>query len=525
METKITLDDFIRKVLDGKREGKSDEELAISLQISVQRLKEFEELIKTELHKLLQKERFPLEYSAEVLGVNPTELKEYAYFYQLPISPYASKSKRKLRPLTLQKQEEKKKLHVKEKKPEEASSPEALEKKSNIFDLKRRIDQAIEKLGYCTAPEITKETGIKHHKVYDHTKGNTKVCRRKSDRDLFKIREAMKGRTDYYVDDIIAMTGLSKSIVSSLRLKHDLPIKVKKQYSDYSTNERTRHRMNPKTILKDKLIRRGLSISQIADKLGEFNQSVNAYIHNTNQYETWRQSREHYLRAHGIFSSEEKAERNDLVSKIISAVQYKKLDELPDKDKLHYRLAFNYLEAAKARHLKKYGLKELAQFFKRYCDAEKKGKKITMTQLGGEMCKFYTQVTSILDAVGLKPIWNESKSYITEEKKQELLRLYNSGLSVSETAEISNINDHTVEYHLRKMLKNHLRERRLVITEEKKQELLGLYKLGLSVSELSEIADVKYLSARYHLKNLLKRNPRRNNPMKIIGEIKLEYYI
>ncbi|MCH7567955.1 MAG: hypothetical protein IIA87_00905 [Nanoarchaeota archaeon] len=170
----------------------------------------------------------------------------------------------------------------------------------------------------------------------------------------------------------------------------------------------------------DRLIGRGLSFGQIAERAGVSRSTVLRYVNISNQREKWRESREGYKNAPKIKAQkerEEDEERIGVVRGLIRSVQDNSLKKLDEDEEWAARKAL----AVRGRH-PFYEVGKLYTIFVRYREAEKREYKLSLEELGEGTGIWFPQVGRFLKEAGLSPLYGKRDRHATPAEKKEAIR-------------------------------------------------------------------------------------------------------
>ncbi len=151
----------------------------------------------------------------------------------------------------------------------------------------------------------------------------------------------------------------------------------------------------------DEKIDRGESLPKIADAVSCSGEYIRCYINGSGQYNQWIEKRK-LIATTGRFSNKE--EKIKLQNRFLSTFRAR-IEELAREEDWATQKAVEYLHSLKVRSEKNYSFDLLYSIFKKYEEAQKKGEKLTLEELGEEVGFITPQVSRILARVGLEPLY------------------------------------------------------------------------------------------------------------------------
>jgi len=156
---------------------------------------------------------------------------------------------------------------------------------------------------------------------------------------------------------------------------------------------------------RDRLIRRGLSLQQIADRYKTTRERARQYIKQTGQYEQWRSSR-YFFKNHKKIAQEEEKQRKQTLTQVLREVSNRKYNELDPSNLEHWaeRKAYEYTSRANPSpkyRWQKLPFSKLITLFRLYKNAKDSNSPHSIYDLANLTNVHYVKVAQILNNVQL----------------------------------------------------------------------------------------------------------------------------
>jgi len=216
-------------------------------------------------------------------------------------------------------------------------------------------------------------------------------------------------RKSYRTADNIRNAGTRKSrreIASELGISYDT-VATRAREAKLGLTHESALRGTTRIPSRDRLIRRGLPQTEIAEREQVTHQAIENYIKRSGQQETWKESRFWYNNAPKI----KEAQKNQLIGKLVLAVQDSAIGKLPEEEQWPAQKVLEYQRSLKLNRNPSYSPEDLTTIFRKYQDAQNNGTKLSLRDLwDGTSIPFHNAVSRILHRVGLEPM-NEPGHY------------------------------------------------------------------------------------------------------------------
>lgn len=225
---------------------------------------------------------------------------------------------------------------------------------------------------------------------------NFKTFQRLNKEKEFSKLKKIKNIENYTTHSLCLKTGVNEKLINEFSHHYNIQLKKYSSYLKFNTEK------------MDKLIRRGLSLREIAKKLKCSREEVRIYIHKSNQYGKWSQSSfwyHNYLR----FEEESKIE---LIKSMFSEMLTLKYSNSPIFEKKAYELTSKM-------NLTPNSLEHITEFFEEYYNLKKEGKKKSLVEFGEEFNISSSHVGRLLKIIGEGAMYR-TIPYISRKKQQKL---------------------------------------------------------------------------------------------------------
>ncbi len=450
------LEDTILRIIELRQKGLDDNSLANELSLTPETIQLYESSTKKAIKKSVFSGR-NLESIAEITGLSSTTLQMFASYYNIPLKRQGDKQKRAYSPKKPKDQRiaEIQKI-ISENNPETLEelgemvglNPESIYinyrkaikelnlklppyRKTRIkkrrlreknLKIKEEIKQAIED-GAESIKEIAERLGISYSTVYNHRHDIELPTRKYKSKEfrIAEIRQAVKkgvGSMEELGEKVELSPGtIEKNYRSELKsLGINLPPYEENKYKSVYVN-RIKNR--------DRLIRRGLTLEQIAKKTNVTRERVRQYIVGTGQHKVWRQSREHYEKktSYELRKKEVGRKIEKIVEQILAAGLQNALQDASETERFAYEKATEFLTQRKHKLPNSYSFEQLFGLFKKYKEAELSGEKLSLEELGEELGIHFVNVGNIFRKLRVKPMYGTRERHtLLDFQKQALER-------------------------------------------------------------------------------------------------------
>ena len=192
-----------------------------------------------------------------------------------------------------------------------------------------------------------------------------------------------------FIEDLANKIGLS--IYTVMNYSYEAKIKPP-PYKD----RMNRPKCNPKKDKKrDRLIKRGLPLTILAEKFNCTRQNMHRYILVTEQHETWKQSRRYF----GIKHSK-KIKRKEALGVLASQIEEIARRKVLENDRLAYEKTEEFF---KMRN-RKYSFDKIFSLFKDYYDAKRENKKVSLKKFADKYDFWIPTISVFFKEAGLKTL-------------------------------------------------------------------------------------------------------------------------
>ncbi len=164
--------------------------------------------------------------------------------------------------------------------------------------------------------------------------------------------------------------------------------------------------------IAERLIKRGLPATQIADRFGVSKQRAYEYIVARGLHDAWKKSREMYKTL--------EQRRINAISDLVALIQKTAYERASWEE----QKAFEYISSRQVVQPNSYYTESLTKLFRTYREARERGEKLSLEELGEKSGFHFTSVGKILKRVGLEPMHGarERISPLAEEQKRKIVR-------------------------------------------------------------------------------------------------------
>ena len=248
----------------------------------------------------------------------------------------------------------------------------------------------------------------------------------------------------------------------------------------------------------DVLIDKGLPITEIGKKFSRSRELIRQYINASGQYKYWKGKRDDIV--YGLI-----LERENLIqarSIFLSAVRARTEELAKEKDWATQK-AVEYLDSYKRIDERNYSFDILYSVFKRYEEALKKGKKLSLSRLAEESgLKWASPTRRILAGVGLEPMHGK-RAMARKVKIDAVKRGFNLDLSSRDVGYfLEHPEDNAAEIFSRmgKRVKTHFEIGRLgreYLTWSRASQIYEAQDAGFNEDEITELLDTNYDIVEY----------------------------
>jgi DNA-binding CsgD family transcriptional regulator len=265
---------------------------------------------------------------------------------------------------------------------------------------------------------------------------------------------------------------------------------------------------------RDRLIRRGLSLGEIAEREGVTGEAIRSYINRTEQYKTWRKSREFYLKHKGE-ESEFKNIKNEKVLQGIAKRFYDRALNDQGVDAWAFVKSFEYRMFTKYKGKYSMEFNKLFELFKVYRSSQLNGRKLSLQELVSKtQFNFPANVRRVLNKVGLEAMNGSLEVSITaKEDKETIKRSVDVEMPFPDIAYFIGVKSHVVQNNLRfwglnekrpktkNIIKRYGREECDVVNYRNASQVFEAFDLGFSHNEIKELFDLDERVLNYILEN------------------------
>lgn len=425
------LEDTILKIIELKQKGLDDMAVAQNLSLEPETIQLYEKSAKDSITEAMNKGDKDYQKLAEKLQISLVAFYIIKNYYQIIPSHAEEKSRKKRkssRKITIEK--------IQEAILQGNDSPKSLAQSFGI--------------NYKTAIEWQNKFGF---------------CFMSGEyRTIFRLTEAAKkGLT---IQETSRKTDLSQSYIRSRAYKYKIPFKdllkekETKTRSALLSDELTRKKINwlkhhldkedkkyKKEKLFSKLVRKGLTLEKIGDKLGLTRERIRQKINETGQYESWRLSRSFYKYTREERDLEE--ERGKLIDILHKRVQ-QQINSIDETIQWAEKKANEYkLSMKKSLTTKNFPLpipyEKLLEVFRYYREAQLKGEKLSFDDIS-KRAGFKSAGLSkrILNRVSLQSLnWQvEDTRRLSEDQKKMVERSASLEMNNNDRAYFMNLPEH-----------------------------------------------------------------------------------
>lgn len=294
------------------------------------------------------------------------------------------------------------------------------------------------------------------------------------------------------VTDLSSKTGLAYETIKKYAPLLDIELK---------SGRRMARANRKKYVQKDRLIRMGLSIGVIADKLGTTRENIRQYILRTGQYEKWSKSRVYYKNAKRIRREENRENSSELIGGLMGSVIERKLDEIPKDERRPYELAVKT-----ALNHRAYSYESLLSLFKAYFGAKDRGESISISGLERASGIFFIVVGRLLHEANLSTLIRPNmriRKILSLEQETSIKNATKLPLSATDVAYFLKINSpfsvssrfkmmgHSVKLDKAKLgsVKLDYHKIPFYLTYRKASEIYEAKDARFSITEIAELTD------------------------------------
>jgi len=189
----------------------------------------------------------------------------------------------------------------------------------------------------------------------------------------------------------------------------------------------------------DCMIKRGFSLSQMAEKQGCTPQNINYYLGKSGLREQWKQLR---LELNPHFGAKAKSR----IASLIYGQMYSKAVKNEDRP---YQRALEYRFGGPGRQIP---LENLVKLFKEYYSAIDENKKVTYMGLARAAGMSYSNVTTVFDVLDLghRQHLKQTKCDMTGERKRQIKKVLHVDISGPDAADLLGLPEYLVAAYLRR---------------------------------------------------------------------------
>lgn len=254
----------------------------------------------------------------------------------------------------------------------------------------------------------------------------------------------------------------------------------------------------------DRLVRRGLNLKQIGGKAGVTRERIRQYVCKTGQSDAYKKSRLWYDNHKKI----NKRERNEKILSILMGVRKNAFDKLEDNERWVARMALK----AGERHL--YGFDKLSIVFKRYNDAQRCGKKLSLAELVAGTGIGNANAGKILKELGLGAMHGTFKRHpLPEDKKEAIRRVASLDMSYVDIGYFLGVSGAVVSQNIRRLGLNRTKSPSIFarvghgifggasLTSRLASQIYEAQDLGFEEADICELLGVKGIVVNYALEN------------------------
>src|SRR3989338_2031208 len=269
-----------------------------------------------------------------------------------------------------------------------------------------RINQIIDLAGKgSSVTEIADETGLLESTIRTYaSREKTKLSyseRITREKRIEQIKQAIANGAQF-IEDVADKIG-TKPISLYRNYKKDINLPPFK-------DQKNRHSAK-KDPLKDELIRKGLTLEEIAEKYSQITSKrkitrdgIRKYIVGTGQHEIWEQAKEERKNEYG----EKKhvlaglsSQLENIGSCLVSQIELAGLKNASEEERIAYEKTQEYINSKKWTT---YSFNQIFSLFQDYYTALSNNEKVSIMKLGENNNVYFTTVGRILRDVGLKPL-------------------------------------------------------------------------------------------------------------------------
>ncbi len=248
----------------------------------------------------------------------------------------------------------------------------------------------------------------------------------------------------------------------------------------------------------DILIEQGLSLNEIGARTQNTREGVRQYINFSGQYNLWRDARQEVKNAH----NEEIQRRQELYRQLITVLEGR-VAQLTQNESWAVQMALKREALIEAKPTS-VPYKKIVKIFERYERAQRRGKKISLEELGKDISSA-AYVGRILERVGVEPMYGsrrESSRY--KEKKKAVERLAQIGMPNRDIAYFVGLPEHLPQQHFARRNTKNTAEAFIFSSQLTYRLASRIYEaqdLGFKPNEIAQLLDAREKVVNYAIEN------------------------
>ncbi len=373
--------------------------------------------------------------------------------------------------------------------PEKLEAGKKIGRKRIAYNKIEQIQRAIE-YGAKSVDEIANLVYISNSSIrkYSFIYEIKLPKKRYQEKNKLKVKELRDSGMS--TDEIAKELGLKKATIISYGYSMGVSF-------DEGGRRKRRKREELKIIPeRDELIKKGLTLEEISQRVGVTREAIRIYINSRGQYNEWRKAREY----NKYINSKKK------VSKSLLYVLKERLKDLCKKEGWAYEKAFEYCHERKNIRL---NFEKAIKLFSTYDEARSKGNRLSLGELAKINGLSSPNISRIFKRAEIEPMYGnrKRKRNLSQDRKESIIRSSSINMSSNDIGYFLGENYFIVQRLFTRENIKRKGGKKIRVSLDGEKFFIGGYRhasqiyealdLGLSSDEVSELLDIPMKAINY----------------------------